>query len=124
MFAAKTHATAEPTVIGDGVVIEGSIRVDGSIRVNGHIEGILIVEGEASIGPRGEILGDIFAGDLTVGGRLEGNVSVRDLLHVAGGGNLLGDVRYGSLQVDRGGVLTGRTIPGEDTISIEAEDGD
>jgi cytoskeletal protein CcmA (bactofilin family) len=111
------------TVIGADAVISGSIRVDGAIRLSGVLEGALIVEGKATIEAEGRLVGDVFADELSIAGRLEGNASVRDRLHVARSGNLSGNVCYGSLQVDRGGILVGSTMPGEDTISLDA-DGD
>jgi cytoskeletal protein CcmA (bactofilin family) len=120
MFGSKGKSI-EPSVLGSGVVIEGSVRVEGPIFVNGRIIGVLIVDGEASIGPTGLVLGDIVADDLTVGGRIEGNVSVRNNLHVTRTGVLVGNARYGSLEVDRGGILMGSTVQGEDTISLEAD---
>jgi cytoskeletal protein CcmA (bactofilin family) len=109
------------TVIGSGAVIEGSIRAQGSVRVEGVVNGVLIVEGDAAIAPGGEVIGDVLADDLSICGRLDGNTSVRDHLHVASTGSLYGDARYGTLQVDRGGVLVGRPMPGEDKISIEVD---
>jgi len=109
------------TVIGADAVISGSIRIDGAIRLNGMLEGVLIVEGKATIEAEGRLVGDVFADELSIAGRLEGNASVRDRLHVSRSGNLSGNVRYGSLQVDRGGILVGSTMPGEETISLDAE---
>lgn len=113
--------TGDPTLIGSAVIIEGSIRVEGPLQLNGRLSGVLIVEGAAAIGATGMVIGDVVANDLRVTGRVEGNVSVRDHLHVANGGCVRGDVRYGTLQVDRGGILAGTTVQGEDTISLDAE---
>jgi cytoskeletal protein CcmA (bactofilin family) len=123
MFAGNGKSDpGAPTVIGHDAVLQGSIRLESSLRIDGRIEGILIVEGVASIGPTGCVIGDMFAEeDLTVGGRIEGNVSVRKHLRVTRDGCIVGHVRYGSLQVERGGILTGSTAQGEDTISIDDE---
>jgi cytoskeletal protein CcmA (bactofilin family) len=114
-------ASSTTTVIGSGAVIEGSIRAQGSVRVEGVINGVLIVEGRAAIADSGAVVGDVLADELSIAGRLDGNTSVRDHLHVARTGSLYGDARYGTLQVDRGGVLVGRPVPGEDKISIEVD---
>ncbi len=124
MVSNMSRETSTLTVIGADVVISGSVRVDGPIRLSGVIEGVLIAEGKATIETDGRLVGDVFAEDLSVAGRLEGNASVRERLHVARSGSLSGNVRYGSLQVDRGGILVGSTIPGEDTISLDAEGDD
>jgi cytoskeletal protein CcmA (bactofilin family) len=123
MFAGNGKSrSAGPTVIGHKALVQGSIRLESSLQIDGRIEGIVIVEGVASIGPTGCVIGDMFAeDDLTVVGRIEGNVSVRKHLRVTRDGCIIGHVRYGSLQVDRGGVLTGSTAQGEDTISMDNE---
>jgi cytoskeletal protein CcmA (bactofilin family) len=120
MFGSKaTKKATEPTVIGQGTVIEGTIRVAGRVQVDGQIDGTLIAEGHVSVGPTGSILGEVVAAELAVGGRVEGKVNVRDNLHIAPGGTARGEVRYGSLQVDRGGVIDGSTLQGENTNTLE-----
>lgn len=120
MFGSKaTKKATEPTVIGQGTVIEGTIRVAGRVQVDGQIDGSLFAEGHVSVGPTGSILGEVVAAELAVGGRVEGKVNVRDNLHIAPGGTARGEVRYGSLQVDRGGVIDGSTLQGEDTNTLE-----
>jgi cytoskeletal protein CcmA (bactofilin family) len=103
-----------PTVIGKGTLIEGVVRVSGSVQVDGHIDGGLHAEGHVSIGPSGCVLGELIAEELAVGGRIEGTVNVRNHLYVAPGAAVRGEVRYGSLQVDRGGVIDGSALPGEE----------
>ena len=120
MFGSKaTKKATEPTVIGQGTVIEGTIRVAGRVQVDGQIDGSLVAEGHVSVGPTGSILGEVVAAELAVGGRVEGKVNVRDILHIAPGGMARGEIRYGSLQVDRGGVIDGSTLQGEDTNTLE-----
>jgi cytoskeletal protein CcmA (bactofilin family) len=122
MIGSKSKArAAEPTVIGHGAVIEGSVRTAAAVHVNGRIEGVLIAEGEAVIGKAGSVQGDVLAEQLDVQGQIDGNVSVRGHLHVAASGVLRGEVRYGTLQVERGGILAGSALRGEDEITIEAE---
>lgn len=125
MFRSKaTKSATEPTVIGQGTVIEGTIRVAGRVQVDGQIDGTLIAEGHVSVGPTGSILGEVVAAELAVGGRVEGKVSVRDNLHIAPGGTARGEVRYGSLQVDRGGVIDGSTLQGENINTLQGSSSD
>jgi cytoskeletal protein CcmA (bactofilin family) len=113
MFGKKTAAATEPTVIGQGAVIEGSLRVSGRVQVDGRIEGSLTVDGMVSVGPTGSVVGDVEADELAVGGRVEGNVTARKHLYVAATGAVCGELCYGSLQVERGAVLDGRSFKGE-----------
>lgn len=122
MIGSKSKArAAEPTVIGHGTVVEGSVRSAASVHLNGRVEGVLIAEGEAIIGLTGSVLGDVMAEQLVLEGGIDGNVSVRGHLRVAASGVLRGEVRYGTLQVERGGILAGNALHGEDVITIEAE---
>lgn len=112
MFKSK-EKSAEPTVIGRGAVIEGTIKASGRVQVDGKIDGTLDVDGHVSVGPSGEIVGEVIANDLAVGGRVEGKVTAHKHLHVVSSGKVQGDVRYDTLQIDRGAVLGGHTVHGE-----------
>lgn len=116
MFKSSKNSarSAEPTVIGKGTVIEGTVRVSGRVQIDGKIDGTLIAESHVSVGPEGNILGEVTAGELAVGGHVEGRVNVHGHLHIAPGGIARGEMRYGSLQVDRGGVIDGSTAHGDE----------
>jgi cytoskeletal protein CcmA (bactofilin family) len=113
MFGKKSTSSAEPTVIGRGAIVEGTIRLSGHIQIDGHIEGKLEVDGQVSVGPNGSINGEVSADELIIGGKVEGKATARAHLHVASGGAVRGEVRYGSLQIDRGGLIDGRTGHGQ-----------
>lgn len=109
MFRSKA---VEPTIIGSGATITGNIKVTGQVQVDGTIDGVLEVDGQVSIGPKGRIKGEVIADDLAVGGHVEGKLTARGHLHIVATGQVKGDIRYQSLQVDKGAVLDGRTIHG------------
>lgn len=111
MFGSKSE---EPTVIGRGAVIEGTVRVKGRVQVDGRVEGMLEVEGTLSVGPEGRIRGEVIAEDIAVGGEIEGKVTARKHLHVVRTGKVRGEVRYDTLQIDRGALLDGRTLHGDE----------
>jgi len=114
MFGSKSE---EPTVIGRGAVIEGTVRIRGRVQVDGRVEGVLEVEGTLSVGPEGRIRGDVTAEDIAVGGEIEGRVTARKHLHVVRTGKVRGEVRYDTLQIDRGAVLDGRTLHGDEAAA-------
>jgi len=122
MFGQKKAAATEPTVIGQGAVIEGSLRVSGRVQVDGRIEGSLIVEGMVSVGPTGSVVGDVEADELAVGGRVEGTVTARKHLYVASTGAVCGELCYGTLQVERGAILDGRALKGETTPTVSVKE--
>jgi cytoskeletal protein CcmA (bactofilin family) len=114
MFGSKSE---EPTVIGRGAVIEGIVRIRGRVQVDGRVDGTLEVEGTLSVGPEGRIRGEVIAEDIAVGGEIEGKITARKHLHVVRTGKVRGEVRYDTLQIDRGAVLDGRTLHGDDAAA-------
>jgi cytoskeletal protein CcmA (bactofilin family) len=118
MFRAKS---IDPTVIGQGAVIEGNLRAKGRVQIDGRIEGKLEVSGQVSIGPGGAVVGEVLADEVAIGGRVEGKCTARKHLYVAATGALHGEACYGSLQVERGGIVDGHTARG-DMDASEAEE--
>lgn len=119
MFGSKSE---EPTVIGRGAVIEGTVRIRGRVQVDGRVDGVLEVEGTLSVGPEGRIRGEVTAEDIAVGGEIEGKITARKHLHVVRTGKVRGEVRYDTLQIDRGALLDGRTLHGDDAPVAKAQD--
>jgi cytoskeletal protein CcmA (bactofilin family) len=105
----KPKSSNAITVIAGGSVVVGTLRVRGIVQVDGAVEGSLLVEGHVSVGPDGRISGDITADDLSVGGKVDGTVHARGHLHVLKSGSVCGETHYTTLEVDRGGVMDGRT---------------
>jgi cytoskeletal protein CcmA (bactofilin family) len=117
MFRAKS---IDPTVVGQGAVIEGNLRASGRVQIDGRIEGKLEVQGQVSIGPGGAVVGEVIADEVAIGGRVEGKCVARKHLYVAATGALHGEACYGSLQVERGGVVDGHTVR-DDSETAAAE---
>ena len=97
------------TVIAKGSLIEGTLRVTGTVQIDGTVQGTLVAGGHVLVGPEGHIAGDLEAEALSLSGSIEGTVLVRGNMHVLTTGRLQGEARYDSLEIDRGGVMAGRT---------------
>ena len=82
----------------------------------------LEVEGQVSVGPNGHIRGEVVTDDLVVGGKVEDKVLARKHLHVASSGSVRGEVRYGTLQVDRGAVMDGSALFGDNDAEKTASE--
>jgi cytoskeletal protein CcmA (bactofilin family) len=120
MFRSKP--VAEPTVIGQGTIIQGDIRANGRVQIDGRLEGKLEVDGQVSVGPHGAIIGEVIADELAIGGRVEGKLTARNHLYVAAKGEVHGEVTYASLQVERGAVLDGRALHGDKAQTQEGSE--
>ena len=65
----------------------------------------------------------MIADELAIGGRVEGKVTARKHLYVAASGAVHGELCYGTLQVERGAVIDGRALHGEER-QAEATEGE
>lgn len=113
-----------PTVVGAGSEIEGSLRAPDGLQIDGTIAGTVVVEGGMSVGPDGVFRGDVRADSATIAGRVEGTIVVEGHLHLLATGVLEGEIQYGTLEVDRGGQLSGRTAHIDAAQEPAAEDGE
>ena len=115
-------------MIAQGSTVRGTLQVHGVVQVDGVVEGNLIAEGHVSVGPEGRVIGDVQADALSVGGHVEGTAVVRGHMHLLSTGRVQGDATYETLEVDRGGVVDGRTqvlqevqrVPDNDVQAVDA----
>ncbi len=109
MFSSKKKTSGEAAIVSRGALFRGSLETSGRLHVDGRIEGDVHVEGDISVGPDGTIVGEVHAETLTVAGAIEGEVHVKGLLRVLKGGRCGDHIFYGSLEVEKGGALSGRS---------------
>ncbi len=121
MFRRKSEPPRPPTVIGPTGTFEGTIRADEDLLIEGRFIGTIESKGTITVGPQGEIHGDVSGGSVIVAGRIEGTVSAIDRLHMKAGGRIKGDARYGTMQVDQGGIIDGRTTKIDDVPELSLQ---
>lgn len=114
MFNKKAEGA---TLLGAGDRIDGSIVIRGRLHIDGMVHGDIEAEGEVSIGPEGRIEGELRAQNVSVAGTVDGTIVARSHLHMLSTGKVQGDAYFQSLQVDRGGVIYGRTASIEELDS-------
>ena len=117
MFGRK-KVEPRQTVILEGTEVVGTIRANGNIVVEGILDGDVSSEGAVTIGMTGLVRGHVVGGSVSIAGRVEGTVLAHGRLAMLAGGRLLGDAQYGTLEVLRGGVIEGRSMPLGPTSSI------
>ena len=103
----------ETTIISLGVKIEGKIKSSGNIRVDGEIQGDIVSRGNVTIGPNGEVNGQVDADMVTIGGNVTGTVKAKAKLVLEEKGNLKGDIFTKSLVVKDGAQFDGKCKMGE-----------
>ena len=99
------------SVVGRHSVVKGSLDCgedDG--RVEGRLDGTIRSAATVVIAEHGRVEGDVIAKNVVVGGLVQGTVTAEDRLQLSSTGQILGDAIYGTLEVERGGVVKGRTM--------------
>ena len=98
--------TAEASIIGDGLRIEGNIDSEGDLLVEGEIQGDITVR-KLTVGQGGQVEGKIAADEIMVHGRVTGGMAaqVTTLFKTA---RVNGDVEYGNLSIENGAEFEGR----------------
>jgi cytoskeletal protein CcmA (bactofilin family) len=99
------------TVIAAATAVQGSLECGADdAHVHGRLVGSVVSSATVTITEEGRVEGDVNAKFVVVGGVVEGTVTAHERLHMLSTGRVLGDAKYGTLQVDRGGVVKGRTM--------------
>jgi cytoskeletal protein CcmA (bactofilin family) len=116
-MAEKSTRASETTILAAGCALEGELRVRGEAVIEGAVLGnVMVPEGAIAIGPQGRVLGEVVAQELTVQGRVDGIVRAKGRLLVRSSGIVEGHATYDSLEVERGGVISGssyQALPGK-----------
>lgn len=108
------------SVIDDRLTIRGELETDGTVRVDGHIEGAMHRAGSIIIGARGEIIGDIEAGEVVVAGTVRGNVHATGRIEIEPGASVHGEIRANSMMLREGAIIHGKVSIGAAPAGTEA----
>lgn len=122
MFGNKNTKTT--TVVAREAHFEGSLELGASAHVEGSFQGTLRAEGELSVGPEGSVRGMLTADSMVVAGKVQGTVVVRKTLQILKSGSVSGRIYYESLEVARGGSISGEVHQGEPDAQAQAGDAD
>ena len=94
-------------LLGEGLTLKGEITGEGDIRLLGRFEGSVAITGNAFVGPRAEVDGDISATSIVVAGRVRGNLAATDGVQILPNGMLTGNFKSGSFSVADGAMVKG-----------------
>lgn len=117
-------------MIASATSVKGSLFCGADdTRIDGRLEGSIACEATVTVSEGAHVAGDVDAKIVVVGGVVEGTVIAHERLHMLATGRVHGDAKYGTLQVDRGGVVKGRTMtltgmPPDDTLEFGPAAGD
>ncbi len=100
-MASRIDATAKLT----GTIITGE-----ELLVEGVLEGLVRSTEKVTVAKGARIKGDVTGREVDVAGVVEGNVMASAVFHLHSSGRIMGDVHAPHIQVEDGGVLSGKVI--------------
>jgi cytoskeletal protein CcmA (bactofilin family) len=95
------------SVIAANLTIEGKIEGAGNVKMAGRFKGDVRIDGNCSIEPGAQLIGQVLAAIVVVGGELHGNIESARRVDVLEGGVIVGDVKAGSITVAAGSRMRG-----------------
>ena len=96
----------QPTIIGKEVAIDGNITGKEDLLIEGTVKGSVGLEGKhLTVGPRGEVNGEITAQNVTVSGRVQGNIKAHGKVSITRDANFNGEIHARSISVEDGAFL-------------------
>lgn len=118
--SSDSGATNEKTlIVGRGIALSGDIAACDTLVVEGKVEAQLNDARKLAVAETGLFKGTVTVDRAEIGGRLEGTVTVRRHLVIRATGRVEGTVRYGAIEIEQGGVLTGKaeTLPASEAAA-------
>jgi cytoskeletal protein CcmA (bactofilin family) len=104
----SSETTAEKTVIGENISIEGNIRGDEHLVIEGSIKGNIEMEKHNfTVGSKGRVEGEIKAQSVKVSGQLIGNIKSKGRVKITKEADFMGDIRAKSISVEDGAFFKG-----------------
>jgi len=95
--------------IGKSISIKGDVIGDEDTVIEGRVEGrVELKNHHLTIGPNGDVTGEIGAKQVTIVGRVTGNVSAAERVEICDSGHLEGDVTAPRLLIQEGAQLNGK----------------
>ncbi len=97
--------------IGAGVLFTGSMNVPNRAVIAGQFNGDLQAR-EVFIDSTGQLTGTTLAEDIEVKGDINESITSRHLLTVRSSGKVKGKLAYASIEIERGGQVSGDMTQG------------
>jgi cytoskeletal protein CcmA (bactofilin family) len=104
----RPETTAEKTVIGENISIEGNIRGDENLVIEGSMKGNIEMEKHNfTVGSKGRVEGEINALNVKVRGQMIGNIKTQGKVEITKEADFMGDIRAKSISVEDGAYFKG-----------------
>lgn len=104
-----TEAGNVKTIIAEDIEIEGTITCASDIQFDGKLTGDLECSGNAIIGNKSVINGNISVKSITIMGKIDGNIDASDRIEMKATTRLNGDIKAKRLTVEDGVTFVGKS---------------
>jgi cytoskeletal protein CcmA (bactofilin family) len=95
-------------VVGKGISLQGTVADAERLVVEGTVESKMIQAVELQVSHAGVFKGEVQVEDAEIAGTFDGSLTATGNLVIRATGKLMGTARYRRLQVEDGGVISGR----------------
>ncbi len=110
--------------IGKSISIKGNVTGDEDTVIEGRVDGhVELGNHHLTVGPNGEVKGEISAKQCTIVGNVRGNVTATERIEIADTGRIEGDLVSPRLLIQEGAQVNG-TISMQPGNQARAEAGD
>jgi len=116
------NGNGPPTVIGEGVAMQGEIHAPGAVMLCGEMRGDGEVGGTLTIARGAHWDGQVQARNAVVAGRLTGSLTVEGKLEVGAAAVIQGRIAARTLAIARGAVIEGDIQVTSDEPIIQFEE--
>ena len=111
-----------PTIISESTRMKGNLHSDGDIHIDGKVDGDLRAN-VLTIGPKGIVVGKIYADHLRVSGRVVGDITAR-IAELYGHAHIEGNILHEILAIEAGSHIDGLCRKAEVTPLLESPEHD
>ncbi len=96
------------TFLGRSVMFRGELSGTEDLLIEGQLEGNISVQDQCvTVGPQGQVKGEIQARQVVIHGSVHGNVSAREKIEIRRTGNVVGDLRSAAIAIEEGAYFKG-----------------
>jgi cytoskeletal protein CcmA (bactofilin family) len=107
---AAAAGVSAPTVLGPRAKLVGELSGDEDIVVEGRIEGKIRAERRVTVGPSGEVQGDVLARSVLVAGAVRGQIVASERAELAASAVVDGTVQAPKVVIAEGAHLQGSVV--------------
>jgi cytoskeletal protein CcmA (bactofilin family) len=105
--------SAERTILGPTLEIEGEIEGDEDLVIQGKVSGRIVSKKSLTIDATGDVSATVTSAQLIVSGKLTGDVQASDRVEITKDGTVTGDVKAPRVVIADGARFKGRVEMGE-----------